>query len=364
MKITRIEPFFIGLPYEHGAPKPVLGTGMVRTTMDAVYVRIDTDEGISGWGEAFGFSACPVTIAAFERLVTPLAIGRDASDIAALMLDLRKRTQSSGLNGPVGFALSGLDIALWDIAGKRQGKPIHALLGSQGKKTIPTYASLLRLNTPEHVAQVCGVARSRGYRHIKLHERTLDAVDAARATIGSGIGLMLDTNCTFTPEEATAFVRSIKHYALDWLEEPIFPADDYPALAALRREGIPIAAGENLGNLNEVRRIIAAGAVDIVQPDPVKMGGISECWKALQLAEQMGVRAEPHTPYYGPGLIAGLHLIAAMKGHVLSEFFFTDLAANPLGKAATPRDGFLAVPNGPGLGVEIDEDMLRRYRIG
>ena len=363
MKIARIEPFFIGLPYDHGAPKPVLGTGTVRTTMDAVYVRIDTDDGLTGWGECFGFSACPVTVAAFERLLTPLALGRDCDDIAATMLDLRKRTQSSGLNGPVGFALSGIDIALWDITGKRAGKPVHALLGSQGKDRIPTYASLLRLNTPDHVGTVCRIALDRGYRHIKLHERTVEAAEAARGAIGTEVGLMLDTNCTFSPTEATRFARALKPCTLDWLEEPIFPADDYAALAALRAEGIPIAAGENLGNLNEVRRIIAAGAVDIVQPDPVKMGGISECWKALQLAEQLGVRAEPHTPYYGPGLIAGLHLIAAMKGHVLSEFFFTDLAANPLGAAAIPRDGFLAVPTGPGLGIEIDEDVLRRYRI-
>jgi L-alanine-DL-glutamate epimerase-like enolase superfamily enzyme len=363
VKITRIEPFFIGIPYDHGAPKPILGTGLVRTTMDAVYVRVDTDEGVSGWGESFGFSACPVTVAAFERLVTPLAIGRDPTDIAGLMLDLRKRTQSSGLNGPVGFALSGIDIALWDIAGKRAGKPVHALLGGTAKTRIPAYASLLRLNTSEHVSHVCGIALERGYRHVKLHERTRDAAEAARATIGPDIGLMLDTNCTFTPEKATAFARDLKPYALDWLEEPIFPADDYAALAALRREGIPIAAGENLGNLNEVRRLVAAGAVDIVQPDPVKMGGISECWKALQLAERRGVRAEPHTPYYGPGLIAGLHMIAAMAGEVMSEFFFTDLEAQPLGGASVPQDGFLAVPTEPGLGITVDETVLREYRI-
>jgi D-galactarolactone cycloisomerase len=363
VKITKIEGFHIGLPYEHGAPKPLLGSGAVRSVMEAVYLRVDTDEGVSGWGEAFGFSACPITLVALERLVAPLAIGREAGDIESLMLDLRRRTQSSGLNGPVGFALSGLDIALWDIRGKREGMPVHRLLGRSNKSRIPAYASLLRLTTKEFVERVCRTTRQRGYAHVKLHERSVEAVEAAREALGDSVALMLDTNCAFAPADATHLARRLRPYHLDWLEEPIFPPDDYESLARLRSEGIPIAAGENLGNLNEVRRAIAAGALDVVQPDPSKMGGITECWKALQLATSARLRAEPHTPYYGPALIAGLHLIAAMPGEILAEYFFADLAASPLGAAAIPRDGYLAVPTGPGLGIEVDEAVLRKYRI-
>jgi L-alanine-DL-glutamate epimerase-like enolase superfamily enzyme len=365
VKITRIEPILLAIPYEHGAPKSVMATGTLRTTMDALYLRVETDQGLVGWGEAFGFACCPVTHAAVERALAPLAIGREIDNIAGLMQDLHRRLQNMGRNGPVGFALSGLDIALWDIAGKAAGMPIHRLLGGDGKKTrVPAYASLLRIGTPEHVAGVAAAAVARGYRSIKLHERTCEAVAAARAAVGPDIALMLDTNCTWTPDEAVAMARRLSGYDLTWLEEPLFPPDDYAGLARVRREGgIAVAAGENLGNLQEVTRIIAAGAIDIIQPDPIKMGGISECWKALELAGDRGMRAEPHSPYYGPGLAASLHLIAAMPGEVMCEFYYADLAASPLGNIIYPHGGFLGVPDAPGLGISVDEDIIARYRV-
>jgi L-alanine-DL-glutamate epimerase-like enolase superfamily enzyme len=364
MKITHIEPIFVSIPYDHGAPKPIMGDGMIRETMDALYVRVDTDAGITGWGEAYGFATCPVTMAALSRVIAPMATGRDASDIPALMDDLFRKSKNMGRNGPIGFALSGLDIALWDIAGKSADKPIHRLLGGLGTKTrIPTYASLLRLGTPENVQRVCSAAVARGYKHIKLHERTVEAVAAAREAIGPQLPLMLDTNCTWTAAGSIAMVRSLRKYDLKWLEEPLYPPDDFQALAALRREGgIPIAAGENLGNLNEFKQILDADAVDVVQPDVIKMGGITEVWKALQHALMRGVAVEPHSPYYGPGLIASLHMIAAMPGDAMCEFFYSDLETSPLGDVIYARDGQLRVPNGPGLGIDVDETVLARYR--
>ena len=144
----------------------------------------------------------------------------------------------------------------------------------------------------------------------------------------------------------------------------MFPPDDYKALASLRASTqIPIAAGENLGNLLDVERILDAGAVDVIQPDPIKMGGITECWKALQMAEERGVQAEPHSPWHGPGLVAALHLIAAMKTDCLAEFYYADLAKSPIGAAGIPRDGFLSVPDGPGLGIRVNEDVLAEFRV-
>jgi D-galactarolactone cycloisomerase len=364
MKITGIEPFLISIPYEHGAPKPVMGIGTALATMDALYIRVDTDEGITGWGEAFGFAACPVTMAAVTRVVAPIATGRDASNIPALMDDLHRKVKNMGRNGPVGFALSGLDIALWDIAGKAAGQPIHRMLGSAGNKTrIPTYASLLRLGTPENIQRVCSTVVERGYKHIKLHERSVEAVAAARQAIGPKLALMLDTNCTWTADESIAMAHRLKKYDLTWLEEPLYPPEDYQALARVRREGgVPIAAGENLGNLNEFLQILSAEAVDIVQPDVVKMGGITEVWKALEFATSRNITAEPHSPYYGPGLAASLHMIAAMPGEVMCEFFYADLEASPLGDMIYARDGHLRVPDGPGLGINVDEKILTRYR--
>jgi L-alanine-DL-glutamate epimerase-like enolase superfamily enzyme len=175
---------------------------------------------------------------------------------------------------------------------------------------------------------------------------------------------MLDTNCQWDLDQALDMARRLRPYNLAWLEEPIFPPDDFEALAELRREaGIPIAAGENLGNLMDVRHIIAAEAVDVVQPDVAKMGGITEIVKALSLAEAAGVEAEPHSPLYGPALIATLHVLATMKRDSLCEFYYADLEANPIGDIATPRDGYLNVPTGPGLGIEVDETLLARYRV-
>jgi len=234
------------------------------------------------------------------------------------------------------------------------------------KTRIPAYASMLKLGTPENLKRVLGIAGARGYRHFKLHEKTVEAVAVARDVVGPKTPLMLDCNCAFLADEATGIVERLKPYNLAWFEEPIFPPDDYAALARLRAVGVPIAVGENLGNLNEVRRLLEAKAVDIVQPDVCKMGGVTELMKALAVARAMNVAAEPHSPYYGPGLIASVHCLAALDetdGHeTLCEYFFADLAASPCGDAAIPRNGYLDVPQGPGLGIAVDEGMLEKYR--
>ena len=303
MKITHIEPMLIAVPYDHGAPKPTLSTGAPRTLMDAVYIRVDTDEGITGWGEAFGFASCPITLEAARIVVAPLAMGGDPSDVAAFMDDMQRRIYSMALSGPVRNALSGLDIALWDIAGKVAGQPIHRLLGGAGARTrVPVYASLLRMQDPAYVAKVSAEAASRGYRHIKLHERRVEEVAAAREAVGPDIALMLDTNCRWTPDEAIDMARRLKDYDLTWLEEPVYPADDFEAMARVRREGgIPTAAGENVGTMSELRRIVAAGAVDYVQPDVTKFGGITEMWKAVRFTEGSRSPSSPTRRSTGPG---------------------------------------------------------------
>lgn len=367
MKITRITPFHVALPYEHGAPKPVLPTGKLRDKMDGVYVKVETDEGVTGWGEAFGFAACPISLVAVNLAIAPIALGRDPADIAALMKDVRFRTHNMSLNGPVDNALSALDIALWDIKGKVAGQPIWRLLGGNGaRKTVPCYASLIRVREPELVARICKRAADRGYTHIKLHEFTVEAVAAAREAVGPGVHLMLDTNCSWTEEEALARARDLKPYNLAWLEEPVFPPDDYAALARVRKAGgIPISAGENLGTLNDFARMLEAGAVDIIQPDVTKFGGITEMWKAIQLAERYpDVVFEPHSPIHGPGLIATLHLISAMKPDAMCEHYFCDLGETPMGESIAITGGTIRIPDGPGLGVTIDEDMVHRFQIG
>jgi len=368
MKITSIEPIIIGIPYQHDAPKTRLGNGRIRELMDAVYLKVETDAGITGWGEAFAFGSSAIMHAACERVVEPLAVGLRADDIPGVMTDLYRRTQGMSLKGPVRNAFSALDMALWDIKGKAEGQPIWKLLGGDGsRETVPAYASLLRTGKAEHVVRLCTSALERGFTEIKIHERNeevIAAVEQARATVGPDIELMLDVNCAWLPYQVMDMARGLIPYSLKWLEEPVYPPDDFATLARVRETiGIPLAAGENLGTVQELERMIDAGAVDYVQPDVSKFGGICEMMKAMDKALARGVPLMPHSPIYGPGLISTLHIIAAMKEDALCEFYYCDLAENPMGAWAVPQGGCFRIPNGPGLGVDIDEDVIARRRM-
>lgn len=367
MKITRVEPFLVALPYDHGAPKPQRHGVGSWAHQPILLMRVETDAGIVGWGEAFGHASSPVTVVAISRIVAELAVGQDPTDIAGLMGDLIRRTQSMARNGPVQFALSGLDIALWDIAGKIANKPVWQLLGgTQRKETIPAYASLFRLGTPQHVGNVAAKAVERGYRHVKLHEHSVDTVAAAREAIGPDVSLMVDTNCFWdSPDDIVEICKKLERFNLTWLEEPLYPADSYDVLARVRKAvRVPFAAGENLGNLNDVRWITNAEAVDIVQPSVAKMGGITEVWKAIEHVERSGkARAVPHTPFLGPALMATIHMIAALPREIPCEHRFCDLEASPLGEAVVSHDGRLTVPDGPGLGFVVDETVLKKYGV-
>ena len=364
MKITAIEPILVALPYEHGAPKPERNGVGAWDTQDILFVKVSTDAGVTGWGEAFSNASVPVTIPAIRDIIAKLAVGRDPRDIATLMGDLTRRTQSMARSGPVQFALSGLDIALWDIAGKIANKPVWELLGGRGRETIPAYASMFRCLKPELVEKVSGAAAARGYDHIKLHEHSIEAVAAARNAIGPTRSLMVDTNCYWdAPDDVVAFCEASEPYNLRWLEEPLYPVDRYDLLANVRRRvKVPLAVGENLGNINDARWLAMSKGADVVQPSVAKIGGITQTWKTLQFLKGEGIEAVPHTPFVGPALIAAIHMIAAMEEDVVCEHRFCDLEGNPLGEAAASIGGRLRVPQGPGLGFEINEKDLARYR--
>jgi L-alanine-DL-glutamate epimerase-like enolase superfamily enzyme len=365
MKITKVEPIFVGIPYDHGAPRPMRQGFGDWDVQPILLVRVETDAGITGWGEAFSHASTPVTMTAITEVVAKLAIGRDGERIGETMRDLARRTQSMARSGPVQFALSGLDIALWDIAGKSAGQPVWRLLG--GKETrasIPAYASLFRLGSPDHVARVAARAVERGYRHVKLHEHSVEAVAAARRAIGPDVSLMVDTNCHWdNPDDVIAICNDLEQYDIAWLEEPLYPADDYDVMAQIRRAvRVPIAAGENLGNYNDVRWLADAKAVDIIQPSVAKLGGITAMVKAMSYSEDRGIRAVPHSPFLGPALMATIHLIAAMPRPALCEHRFCDLERSPLGESMISERGCLAVPDRPGLGFEVDQAVVEKYR--
>jgi L-alanine-DL-glutamate epimerase-like enolase superfamily enzyme len=363
MKITRVEPILIAVPYEHGGAKPMRPLGP-WTHMETLFVRIDTDTGLTGWGEGFGFAASMLTREAVTRVVAPLCVGREVHDVPSFMLDLQRKLHAMGRHGPVSFALAGVDIALWDLAGKAQGVPLHRLLGGTTRERIPTYASLLRYGEPNLVARYTKEAVARGYTHVKLHEHLVETIAPSREAAGPDIAIMVDTNCAWAPDEALAMARKLKPYDLYWLEEPVDPVDDYDTMARIRREtGIPIAAGENIGTPGETRRAIELGALDIFQPSVTKIGGIAAMRNAIAIAQQHGVRVMPHSPYFGPGLIATLHVIAACLPDSMCERFYCELEATPLVAAIEARDGHMTVPKGPGLGIDVDETVIERYRV-
>ena len=358
MKITRVETVVLNLPMVIDGATPMLG-GRARTSIDMLLVRIETDEGITGWGEAFGHRIFPATRAAIDTLLGPMCLGRDATAIAALTDDLQRTLHGVGRGGPTLYALSGIDIALWDIAGKAAGLPLYRLLGGSPRADLPAYASLLRYGRAEAVAHYTGQALARGYRHVKLHEITWPEIAAAREAAGAGVPIMVDANCPWTLTEAVAMARRLAPLELHWLEEPVWPPENLAALAEVRaRGGIPTAAGENYGTAWEFRRAFEAGALSYAQPSVTKLGGVTELRRVIAMAESFGVPVVPHSAYFGPGLLASIHCIAAMPGETLVERFYCDFADNPLGDAIHPRQGRIAVPQGPGLGVDPDPHLL------
>ena len=362
MTIKSITPVVLNLPFEVDGPKPMFA-GRPRT-MDILLVRVETDSGIVGWGEAFGYAVWPATRAALENLIAPLATGRDERDIAALLLDLQRKLHLLGRGGPVTYAMSGLDIALWDIAGKAAGKPLAELLGGIRRREFAAYASLMRYTDPVLVARNAKAAVARGYRAIKLHEIGAEQVRVAREAIGADVKLMMDTNCPWTPAEAVAIAGQVREYDLYWFEEPVWPPEDYTGLARVRREcGIAVSAGENAASIVDFKVMFDAGAVDYAQPSVTKIGGVTEMMKIAHLARERGVTLVPHSPYFGPGLLATLQMAAAFEHATMIEHSYCDLGAQPFGDAIALKDGHIALPGGPGLGCDPDPVVLERYRV-
>jgi D-galactarolactone cycloisomerase len=362
MKISAVETIVVNLPMKIAGPAPMLG-GKARTSIDTLLVRVDTDAGVSGWGEAFGHRIWPATRAAIDTLIGPQCIGRDPTVINALMNDLQRNLHGVGRNGPTMYALSAIDIALWDIAGRLAGLPLYRLLGGSTRQDLPAYASLLRYGDANAVAHHTADALSRGYRQIKVHEIEAAQIKAAREAAGPGVALMVDCNCPWTVERAIDMAKQLEPYGLRWLEEPVWPPENHAGLAAVRKKGhIAVAAGEN-AMAADFKSMFEAQAITYAQPSVTKVGGVSEMLKVIALAESFGVEVVPHSAYFGPGLLASLHLIAAMTHEAPVERFYCDFDVNPYHDAINPKGGRIAVPQGPGLGIDLDPKMIERLRV-
>jgi L-alanine-DL-glutamate epimerase-like enolase superfamily enzyme len=357
--IERVETIALSIPYDHWAPKPTFG-GMARTSMDCLLVRVTASNGKVGWGECF-WGGWQATRAAVDHWIAPLATGQSIDE--PLFARFERALHNFGRSGPYIYALAGLDLALWDLRGKTAGVPVHRLLGGKKRDRVEVYASLIAYGgNIEHVKRNVARALERGYRHVKLHEKTTEAVAATRETAGPGIPIMVDVNCAWTPQAAHDTIMSMKPYDPLWIEEPVWPAEDVDTLARLRKStGVPIAAGENATGQIEFARMVAAG-IDYVQPSAVK-NGITAQWEICQHAERNGATCVPHSPYFGPGYLATLHIIAAKQKEVALERFFCDLGHVPYGASVPIENGWVTIPDMPGLGPDPDEALLTNFRI-
>ena len=363
MKITSVEAVPLSIPCSYGAEGWTLGSGGWNA-LEFCLVRVQTDAGLIGWGEAFSYSCRRAVAASVRDMIAPIAVGRDASDVAGLHAEIQKRLHIFGRFGITAFALSGLDIALWDIAGKAARTPLWKLLGGPPPDRVACYASLLRYADTGLVARYCQQALGDGFGAIKLHEVSEPVIAAARAAVPQDVALLLDVNCEWSVADAIAVGRRLAPLGLEWFEEPVFPPEDGAGLRAVGDAcGIPIAAGENCCFETQFQALFDCGAVQYAQPSVTKVGGVTEFRKVAALAARRDVKLAPHSPYFGPGALATLHLIAALAAEARFEYFYLQADAWLYGDLLAPRRGELIVPQGPGLGADPDPEVIRRYRV-
>lgn len=361
MKITSLKTFIVEIPFHDGG-KPKSLTPMTWHTLENVLIRVEDEYGNVGWGEAFGYFVSGSVRAMVDRLIAPQVVDQTITDIPAWNLQTQLRSHIFGRYGVTMFALSGVDMALWDLKARREGVPLHRLLGESTREAIPAYASLVRYGDNSLAPATCEQALREGFKHLKLHENTLGEIAACRRAIGNDIPLATDVNCSWTIEETKQWLPALAELNLTWLEEPIFPPEDFTALSSLRGSGVPISAGENWCTAVQFEHALSLGAVDSIQPSVTKVGGISECLRIADLASQHETLVLPHSPYFGPGLLATLHLAAVQPGVPLVEYHYVETDGWLYDVKGLRQTDVMQVPTGNGLGLELDMRVFEQFQ--
>ncbi len=353
---------------------PEGGWSSELTPDDCVHtlIIVRTDEGLTGIGSVF---TSDHLVNAALRLLEPLYLGEHALEPMRVSEKLHQHTFWQGRGGSVTHAISGIDIALWDILGKATGQPVGRLLGGCYRERVKPYASLL-MRAPDRMAEDLLVLKERGFRAFKIgwgpfgrESRAMDEaiVRAARDAIGPDCQLMVDAGGSDAHwgnryKWALWAAEMLASYGVDWFEEPLHP-DALEEYAMLRRAApLPIAGGEVLTRRQSFLPWLRAGAFDIVQPDVTKVGGISEERRIAYMAEEHGARFIPHGWNTAIGLAADLQLATAFADTDLVEYctgspYIDDLT---LGGWSLDSDGMLTIPTGPGLGVDLNREAVRR----
>ena len=372
MRITDVEALVLSMPQ--------IDVEAADSTQDALIVRVHTDEGIVGLGEV---DASPTVVKAvidappshaISSGLREVLIGEDPLDIERLWDKMYQGSIFYGRRGVSVMAMSGLDIALYDIVGQKLGVPVYQLLGGARRKTIPAYASTLMPDTPEEAEEHARELAGRGFRALKFgwgpfgrnDDLDEELVAAVRRGAGEGPEILLDIGFGWrNADQAIKMTRRIERYRPFLIEEPLLP-DDLDGYARLADAvDVPIAAGEENTTRYEFRDLLERGRVDIVQPDVTRCGGLTEAKRIAALAHAMGKPCIPHAWSTGVISAASLHLIATIPNALYLEYCVrpnplnTSLVKNPV----QIRDGVATVPEAPGLGVELDEDQLARFVV-
>ncbi|HET8630387.1 MAG TPA: mandelate racemase/muconate lactonizing enzyme family protein [Thermomicrobiales bacterium] len=371
MKITDIQTFQLAGPDLEAPLEPAWAPGTVWRRWGGTVVKVFTDEGIVGLGSP-GYGASPI----IESWLKPQLVGQDPFSLERHARLFRQAN-----------AAWGVEIALWDIIGKACGQPLYKLWGGY-RDRVPAYASFIEVRTPERRAADVAARRAEGWRAVKLrlHDWTLtediEQVEAVRRAVGDEVTILADANQAQQPgtphpgptpvwtyERALATARELERLGAYWLEEPLDRYDFEGLTRLCAAADILIAGGENNRGLHEYRWLVERDCYDVLQPEAMVGETMSQLRKAAALAELHHKLCAPHHGGGGLGFVAHLHLCAAIPNCPYVEVFhdlpgissdaFQWYLAEPL--RLDPADGCIPVPQGPGLGVEIDEEKLRRY---
>ncbi len=365
MKIDSIET--VNLCYQYPEADRFQYAGGVCTGRLTTVVLVHTDSGEVGVGSCYSHPGLVHLV--IQQQLDPLLRGEDPADVEALWDKMYGITRWYGRKGAALTALGAVDTALWDLRGKAQGKPVWALLGGE-KRSCPAYASSLLWNDIDALAAEAARHIEDGYRRVKMRlarseEYDVEAVKAVRQAIGYEHDLMVDASMRYHLDLAQRMGRFFAEQKVFWYEEPFAP-EDLDSYTALRGSvQVPLAAGENEFGLQGFREVIRAGAVDIVQPDASRCGGISEVARVARLAAEHGLRFATHSWSDALAVVANAHVVSAFNNGITVEIdrtgtpFMDELLGEPL----TIQDGMLRLSDAPGLGVELRRDVLDRYRM-
>jgi L-rhamnonate dehydratase len=371
MKITAVEPIVLRLPD--------VDVTRADGTQDALLVRIHTDGDLVGLGEADSSPYLVKTAIempsshAVARGIAELLVGEDPLQIDRIWQRLYHGTSYYGRSAVALHAISAIDMALWDLAGKALGLPVSELLGGRRIDRVPVYASEVMPETPAEVTELAAGAVSAGYGAFKLGwgplgedlDRDIQLIEAARAALGPGRKLMIDGGQVYTVRSARRLLQRVAHADLFWFEEPFAPEDlgSYRELSAV--SDVPIAAGEADAGRAAFEALVREARVDVLQPDLSRCGGLTVARQIRDLCRPGGPLIVPHCFSSGVLVAACLQFVAALDRPVLSEYsiadspFVNDLLQQPFQLA----DGCLEVPTAPGLGIELNEDMVAETRL-